>query len=64
METRIRNIQPEMWHKFKILCAVENVSVNSKLLELVREAVESTDEENRQLSQALSKGLKKAGSTK
>ena len=39
---------------------MENVSMNSKVIELVQNAVDNVDDEHRQLQQAFSKGLKKA----
>ena len=39
MDTRIRNIPPDVWHKFKIQCAIEKVSMNARIIELVSKAV-------------------------
>ncbi len=61
METRIRFIDPETWKRFKLVCLMEGMSMNSKLLELITAAVETTDDEHRQLQEAFSKGLKKLG---
>ena len=61
MVSQIRNIPPETWHKFKIICAVENVSMNTKLLQLIHETVEAAEDEQKQIARAFSKGLKKAG---
>ena len=43
METRIRNIPPDMWKKFKHLCIEQDISVNKKLLQLVRKEVERNE---------------------
>jgi hypothetical protein len=59
MDTRIRNVDPDIWAKFKLLCMVEDVSMNTKLLQLVQTAVEDADGEHRQLRQAFSKAAKK-----
>jgi len=32
-----------MWHRFKILCVQQNVSINKKVIELVRKEVETAD---------------------
>ena len=62
MDTRIRNIPPDLWHQFKILCVTEKISMNQKVLDLVREAVEAN--EHQEIVQAFSKGLKKAAAKK
>ena len=59
MDTRIRNVDPEVWAKFKLLCMVEDVSMNTKLLQLVQAAVEDAEDDHRQLRQAFSKAAKK-----
>ena len=61
--TLIRNIPEDLWHQFKILCAHQDISMNQKVLDLVREAVEA-DDEHRQLQQAFSKGMKRAAAKK
>ena len=40
MDSRIRNVPPDVWHKLKILCAEEKVSMNTKIIDLVRKEVE------------------------
>ena len=52
-------MDPDIWAKFKLLCMVEDVSMNTKLLQLVQTAVEDADGEHRQLRQAFSKAAKK-----
>ena len=59
MDTRIRHIDPAIWQRFKLQCVLEDISMNSKILQLVGASVEAVDAENRQLAQAFSKGLKK-----
>lgn len=38
---RIRGIQSTLHRRFKILCAVDNVSMNKKLIQLIEDAVEA-----------------------
>jgi hypothetical protein len=59
MDTRIRNIDPETWQKFKLLCLMEHISINSKIIELVNGAVETADNDHQQLAQAFAKVSKK-----
>ncbi len=59
MDTRIRHIDPAMWQRFKLQCVMENISLNSKILQLVGASVKAVDAENRELSKAFSKGLRK-----
>ena len=39
MEYRIANIPEELWHRFKVLCVLEKVSMREKLIELVEKEV-------------------------
>lgn len=39
MEMRIRNVDPKLRYRFKVLCAQEDVSMNQKLIQLIEEAV-------------------------
>jgi len=36
----LRNIPEALWHKFKVLCAEESVSVREKIQELIEDEVE------------------------
>ena len=40
MDMRIRDIDPELHRRFRILCAMESKSQNRKLKELIEQAVE------------------------
>ena len=40
MEFRIKNIPENLWKEFKILCIREGITLNVKIIELIREAVE------------------------
>ena len=40
---RIRNIDPQLHRKFRILCAMEGKSQNQKLKELIEQAVEKVN---------------------
>jgi|APSaa5957512622_1039677.scaffolds.fasta_scaffold449723_1 hypothetical protein len=59
METRIRNIPPDLWRKFKLLCVHQDISMNQKVLDLVREAVEAVEEERASMAQAIGKVAEK-----
>ncbi len=39
-EMRIRNIPENLHKKFKMLCVDEQISINAKIIQLVKEAVE------------------------
>jgi len=39
MEYRITNIREELWHKFKVLCVLDKVSMRDKLIELIEKEV-------------------------
>ncbi len=58
MDSRVRNVPPDVWHKLKILCAKEAVSMNTKIIELVRAAVEDDEDDRAQLAQAFAKVAK------
>jgi len=36
----LRNIPEALWHRFKVLCAEESVSVREKIQELIEDEVE------------------------
>ncbi len=38
-EMRVKNIPEALWKEFKILCIREDVTLNTKIIELVKEAV-------------------------
>ena len=44
MEMRIRNVPDDWRREFKILCAKEDKSMNRKLLELLKEAIDKAKE--------------------
>ena len=39
MDCRIRNVPPDVWQNLKIQCALEKVSMNAKIIEIVSKAV-------------------------
>lgn len=43
-EMRIRNIPENLHKKFKMLCVDEGISINEKIIRLVKEAVEKWDQ--------------------
>jgi len=37
----LRNIPEDLWHRFKVLCAEESVSVREKIQELIEDEIQS-----------------------
>ena len=59
MTTTVRNVPDDLWRKFKMICLMEDKSMNSKIIELVGDAVENADDDRQQLAQAFAKATKK-----
>lgn len=45
MELRVRDVPEGLHERFKILCVRERISMNKKMLELIRQAVEAGEDE-------------------
>jgi hypothetical protein len=44
MEFRVKNIPENLWKEFKILCIREGITLNEKIIEMIREIVEKPRE--------------------
>ena len=42
VEFRIRDIDDYLWRQFRALCALEDVKINTKIKQLIEEAVTTT----------------------
>ena len=40
MDSRIRNIPEDIWRRFRVICLERGVSMNQRIIELVRAEVE------------------------
>ena len=40
MDSKVRNVPPDIWHEFKLHCVEQNISINKKIIELVTKEVE------------------------
>ncbi len=61
MTMQVRAMPEDLHKKFKLLCAMEDIAMNQKLIGMVREVVEDSAAENKLLAEAFGKALKKVG---
>ena len=57
--TMIRNVPVDLWQAFKVQCVQNDISMNQKVLDLVRTSVEAEAEDQVHIAQAFAKGLKR-----
>jgi hypothetical protein len=43
MKYQIQNIDPVLWQKFKLFCVSEKISMNKKILKMVKEEIERAE---------------------
>jgi signal transduction histidine kinase len=64
MNVLIRDVPADVHKHFKLLCVHQDISMNKKLLELMHREIEESEDERRQIAQAMSKGLRRTRAKK